>query len=864
MTTGDVEVLMAPAPGRIGGSPVMNKRILLSLAVVFMAALGVSLGLLGCAEKDLGGVEIPNVSPDTRVTGEPPTLLESGFIIHFEWTGSDPDGRVKGFQWRVSDNGIDGISPQDTLTYDPATGDTLNPWFFTTATETTIIVSADLAGFPGDEDLPPGASDRDHRNWQTHTFFVRAVDMDGMVDNTPAFLSFTATTLVPYVKVDRPAYSETYGEAQQAPPTVTFGYTGTDPDFPEGSNRPIKVRWLFKRAWTGTGYLNSRYSFENMDPEDLVSWADSGWSEWHRYSDDPKERIVRFEDQPAVDESGRRIYYIFVLQAMDTTGAVSVDRVYGRSVHNVLISNLIRPALYMREKYLGTRDYSGVGASSPIDIAQGQQLEFSWSANADHYAGVIESYRYGWDLLDPDDENDPNWAVPPGNSPLHRLSAPRSFNTGTHRLTVQVTDNSDQITRYSWVLVVVPVPDYYDQAPLLLIDDCPDQQSQAWPDQLGRARGNDRYRDAFWQDTLGGSGGVAQWTPSDVVDTWDVNLRYRDIVDYKVVVYTTYYAQQNFVWQTFKPEVSGDDKFIWLESYQQSVGNLFLVGERALNGFIEVTHRGVPWVIPWVFAAAEEFTSFNNVNYATGWGTRELPDGTEILLGKERYPYRSIGVSVLDHAQPQEHVYGIYTALASTAVRSSACVGLKGLALDDSFKVNHMAQGSVFPDTILTNPEIDWKDIAQPTTIRDRLGAFPFATDEIYDRFIVPRSTPWSPQECGDQPCIEPMFRFYSRFDWIDDVHMAVGDTLWPYNLMSHDTVTNQCGRAALDPITGRTRIGNSITGFISHKMEANKPSRKGDVVWGFDPYRFERDAIQNAIHWVLGEHFNLQMSAEE
>ena len=49
-----------------------------------------------------------------------------------------------------------------------------------------------------------------------------------------------------------------------------------------------------------------------------------------------------------------------------------------------------------------------------------------------------------------------------------------------------------------------------------------------------------------------------------------------------------------------------------------------------------------------------------------------------------------------------------------------------------------------------------------------------------------------------------------------------------------------------------------AITGFISHKLEEHKPSRKGDVVWGFDPYRFNNQQTQQAIHWLLAEHFDL------
>ena len=49
--------------------------------------------------------------------------------------------------------------------------------------------------------------------------------------------------------------------------------------------------------------------------------------------------------------------------------------------------------------------------------------------------------------------------------------------------------------------------------------------------------------------------------------------------------------------------------------------------------------------------------------------------------------------------------------------------------------------------------------------------------------------------------------------------------------------------------------------GFFVHKTKYEKPSQKADVVWGFDPYRFDSVQVRQAIRWVLGEHFGLAMS---
>ncbi len=222
-------------------------------AITMLAGLGLLAWIAaGCGpDKELGGTPVPNLQPNTELTAGPPDLLEGSFIVAFNWTGFDPDGRVRGFQWKLSNNGNDGISVQDTLTFDPVTGDTLNPWHFSAGTDTTLLVSADQDSFPRD---PAGFN----RSYQTHSFFVRAIDEDGSVDPTPAYVSFNATTLLPSVAVVGPSGVVGQTDAAQLPPSVAFLYSGSDPDFSLGL--PTKVRFLWKRALIDNGarYANSK------------------------------------------------------------------------------------------------------------------------------------------------------------------------------------------------------------------------------------------------------------------------------------------------------------------------------------------------------------------------------------------------------------------------------------------------------------------------------------------------------------------------------------------------------------------------------------------------------------------------------
>ena len=784
--------------------------------------------------------------------------MESGFITRFYWDGHDPDGAIVGFQWKLSENGSDGISVHDTLTVDPATGDTLNRWHFTTGTDTTLLVTADLPGYPQDSELDP----EDQRFFQSHTMFVRAVDSEGGVDPSPAQVSFTATTLAPWIRVDEPLQLSGYLDVQAVAPTLRLGFTGRDPDLVHG--RPTMYRYLFKSAWLGNHYLRTKVEFD-LQVDQIASFTDSAWSDWFPYPERPEDRIITFANLPARDTQDRLITYLFAIQARDTAGAVSVDRTYGRNVHNVYISQTKSPQLTVYERYLGSKNGSGTSSHTATDIIPGQEVYFRWYATADHYAGLIEAFRYGWDVAEPDNPDDPNWAIGPGLTSQHLQAQSFSFASGTHTLTVQVWDNSNQVTRMTWLLEVVPVPDPAVQAPVLLVDDVHDQNSRGWKAPDGQTPlDQDRYRDFFWRSTLGGSGGVLGWNEfEDVIDTQDDLLTFRDLVRYRVVIWTSRWAQNNFVWSNFKPFAWRLDPYIWLRNYQETVGNLFFAGSRIMNEFVEESSgswAGVRWMLPWIFDTDEtyEYVSGSWYPFSLGFGWHTMPDGTVVQLGTERFPYKNLGISVLDHVTPKYTVYG-YTGAGGVmnAARGSACVGAKAMILDPAFAARYLPDGLAFADTIFTEAIIDWRDLSPG--YRDSLRGWSWGNTEFYDGNITERSTQWSPQVCDDQPCIDPMFRIYSRFDWVDDVNLAAGNPGWPAGSIPGQLGTI-CGSHGVDYTTGRSRTGGQMAGFVTHKLEANKPSQRGDVVWGFDPYRFDHVEIKRAIHWLLGEHFGIDM----
>lgn len=806
-------------------------------------------GLAGCStDTELGGVRVPNSRPDTRVTGQPPTLLEAGYAAQFNWTGSDPDGRIMGFEWKISDNGLDGISARDTLTVDPLTGAVLNPWRYTTANDSTFFVLADQEGFPGDPVTGP-------RSFRSHSLFIRAVDDKGAKDPTPAYISFTSTTIVPTCRVVFPNLSN--NSAKSVPPTVNIGWEGIDSDF--DLRIPTKVRYLWKQALDPAGNpIPDEYSY-NQYVDEILSYDDQAWSQWYPYKALESERMVSFEKQTP------DLYFLFAVQVQDTAGAVSVGFGYQQEVGHLWIKQrgYYRPQVNLAEPYLGSQ----TATIASYEVAGGQPMNFSWTADASSYNGKIESYRHGWNLTNPEDAADLGWSVPPGLSANNLFAAEQSFKDGLNTFYLRVVDDSDQVTLMRRIARVIPYVARDFQLPLLVVDQVVDRRVQNWPDQQGNPRNDESYRNLYWRFLAEGAGGVQgiNWE-RDWRDHTD-NVVYSDVVKYKAVLcYAQYNDVSQFMFAQFRPTRTGQDQFVWLTPYQERGGNFFLVGASSMESFIEGRDN---WAVPMIFNTSETRLFVGNQEFVTGFGTRVMPDDTVVDRGPLMYPYATAGISALDWTSPSsKYIYG--RTVVAKFDRNVDCVGLKGLALDSEFKAHLGIGPGVIPDTMWTNPEIDWHDVvdADADTLNLFTGNFPFRTDEFVDADIT-LSRPYTVQECpeGDGPggrCIEPMFTGISRFDWMREYMWRRGDTGWPLSVYPELDLDTNCGYYALTTLDtlsrGSANTNGQVFGYFSYKMVQDKPGGRADVYWGFDPYRFDQEGTKKAIRWVL-QYFGLQIN---
>ena len=89
--------------------------------------------------------------------------------------------------------------------------------------------------------------------------------------------------------------------------------------------------------------------------------------------------------------------------------------------------------------------------ASKTACAMGEHIRMSQDKIDEIQMAVVEAYRYGWDLLDPDDPDDPGWVIPW----LTELNAStQTFSQGIHGFTVQVRDDQGRLTRGSFLLDV--------------------------------------------------------------------------------------------------------------------------------------------------------------------------------------------------------------------------------------------------------------------------------------------------------------------------------------------------------------------------------------------------------------------------
>lgn len=427
----------------------METRILRILAWSLLVLLGL---LAACSSDD--DEFIPNELPDTRIIIAPSSTLPVSYRVEFAWLGSDPDGLIDAYDWRISDDGANGIVD---------VGDTLGlPWQRTVRSDSLFDASAELDSFPPDVENPVITDPIDFRWWQNHTFWVRAVDQKGAVDPTPASSRFTATTTAPTIAIDIPTdLPRDGGAAKQAEcfltnPVLAVGVKTVDLDDPLGIADEYRyallaVQDLDPAAYAALGIPNLNagecLGYDDFVQLDLLPYVpEEAWSIWMEYvvTDDPSIDFTL----PALELGSS--WFLF-LQARDRARALTPTLRYNLNFFEFKVEGGFAPQLTVLDpnddEYVFDEDTMLPVA---IDLQGDGEYRFQWSGDATSYAGVVTGYRYAVDPVDPSNVDELEWATP--WSPLQITLL--TLSDGPHSLVVAVQDNSGEVRQAEFSLTV--------------------------------------------------------------------------------------------------------------------------------------------------------------------------------------------------------------------------------------------------------------------------------------------------------------------------------------------------------------------------------------------------------------------------
>ncbi|HKI83421.1 MAG TPA: hypothetical protein VKA63_03710 [Candidatus Krumholzibacteria bacterium] len=769
-------------------------------------SLALAVGITAC-QSGITGEVTANQPPDTRVTATPPALEETSFTVQFYWTGLDNDGWVDHFEWRISDNGQDGIVDQ---------ADTLGlPWHSTVVTDSTFSVSADIALFQTDVDNPQITDPKDFRYWQTHTFFVRAVDNLGVPDETPAMVSFTATTLSPTITITLPKSKGTIDCVSSAR-ALTFGWEGDDPD--NVASDPAAVRYALVNTRDvmepalGPDTCLTRFIYQTIDPAKIFN---GHWSNWIAY-DAPEDsgRVVTFPVKD-VGES-----FFFAVQAKDVAGAVTPTLEWNTNVRHVRISPGKAPTLSVTEKFLGNSAFNGPNLLKTYEIAAGQPLNFSWTADASDYAGIIDAYRFGWEIQDVNDQDDPGWAVPWGSGTSYLRASTRTFQQGSPNFVVQCRDNSGAITRGTFQFEVVQITPRSQQLDLLFVTDydLPQDQEPAitWRSQ--------------WESMLAGK--VSSFDPSvDYVRGQDVDFRL--INRYKSVIWFVQGKSANTGFATKLRPTTAGPRYNWLEVYQSKIGNVLFVGPYASLGMIE--------------NLAVEFPVVYNTEarLPLGLGCSAFSgEGACTPAGTERWPYTGWCLDASDWVRP---VSDGRTGEGGGAELTSTlrCDYLFRAEVDPDFLEQYPSAQGVVQDLVT---KADSPRLPQSNNYPKDLAFYRYQWEEFYNRNIAPkREVTLIPRDC--------QMAMY--------LHRAARDEVWPAGtaLAGDPIIPN--AKTSCQPY-GRedSPIDGAAVAIVSNVYSPYKqlPGSQ-DFLWGFNPLAFDLDNVESALLWIIGQNWNINVT---
>jgi hypothetical protein len=220
------------------------------------------------------------------------------------------------------------------------------------------------------------------------------------------------------------------GSVAVRPPIATYEWHTVT-----GSSDPAELRWILLPV------VNNDYNAA-LDYIRTTPGAPE-WSPWTAYA--PPGAGTEWTSPPQAFGP-----YVFAVQGRDASGVPETEFDFSRNARQVRVSNRTTGPMLVVDGDLIDPIITAITTTPVVEVeADGSvPVVFCWNADASAYGGVVAGYRYGWDVLDPDDDNDPGWTssfVPF----VQETECSSQFVpvVGTHTFTVEVIDNDGYKSR---------------------------------------------------------------------------------------------------------------------------------------------------------------------------------------------------------------------------------------------------------------------------------------------------------------------------------------------------------------------------------------------------------------------------------
>jgi hypothetical protein len=526
------------------------------LCACFLVAL-LLLPQTGCLlvpEPDEAGTRTGDIPPLVRITAGAVADNPQGsdYRAHFEWAGSDADGRVIRYQWALDDT----LSP--------------TAWHDTTGTGVSMTVTA-ATPRSGDPSIL--------QDW--HTFYIRAIDNELMVSRLEQ-RHFNATTVSPTTTITQPKLSSIFGPLGS---TFTVTWNGEDVDSSRPDRKPVYYEYKLVHVSDFADIRVYRDSVRTGKNILLDTLRVGDPTRWIRVPESV--RSVALCD---LAPSGDNIHsYAFAVRAVDEAGATEPVLERGR---NLLVFSVTCTdsgfRVLVSEPSLGSVIFPRANNTWDVTVFVGHEYRFQWVSYAACYGTPRASVNYGLDVPNPEDETEqsPNgiggWI---GWGPWQGNEAPFVFTreqaNSYHYLYIYVRDASNRDGPTQRCIVRMHVVSFLFSRFALIVDD-------AAPNYV-----SDAAHDQFLDDTV-----FRQLYTYGQVDKWQAFGAGDQLDNPRALPEDMLVSYQNIIWN-----------LSYLSRIRSCINATEIAGSRNLSAFLSAGGRlficGGP-----VLAACEQRTNF--------------------------------------------------------------------------------------------------------------------------------------------------------------------------------------------------------------------------------------------------------------